>query len=216
METYWRESHWQYNTFASKQLITFSISLALTIIILSLPIKFKPTSVTQNTFISLELIKAVSVTNKTQSTINDEIYLIETETVKHKIINQVVPAQSKHKEGNTLKNAISLKKRNKSKLLPSAGHILNSLKTRVTLQKLGIDFHAKNNMFINKNEIKNPVPLLTAKKYLLKEMVEIGNSKGFLGFFAPINVKEKTQDSLPYCSLLGRRSVFCPSNSPFN
>ena len=211
MEITWQQSNWQNSHLNSRQFIVFVFSAVLIYLLLLIPIKFKSVWINQDTQLSVTLIKeAIKPKEAIKQTITTPKPVIK--PVKKTVIQPI-------EKPVLIEKIITVKPQ-----LPSAGVILNSVKSTQPLPNVSQDFKQltqKDLDFKPKQWVKPLEKKLVVQDNQIQQMVEIKTpialkalrtAVGFL--FTPMKDAKKTQDHLNYCPTLGRRSVFCPNANP--
>lgn len=226
MEITWTDVAWKNNNYNSRQLISFIISAVILLLILLIPMKAYEWHAQKETVITVELTKAKPEIEKQVTKAVEEIHIIPVEQKQKPLIKttekpKFIPTEIIHKEA----KIITQKTKPSTPKLPSSAVILNVMEQKPWLNKLDKDFQVatddaddfifkqtvkpeqKQLEFIDKNSINQQIKI--------KDPIALKALKTTVGFlFAPVADKEKTQDSLSYCHLLGRMSVHCPTNNP--
>lgn len=224
MDIYWQSTNWQNKNLASRQTITFFISVLVIGLLFLIPINNKYAYLQQDHLMSVELIKTVSLNKKKTQELEKPLIpiidpiesnaktIVEKSVVKAKSISKPIPITTR------------ISPSQDKTQLPSARMIINSFKNRKTLQTVSKDFQAtseSDNNFIIKKIHKQKPPMVVSNKIFKQTIVNhkdpatIKTTKSVLGFlFGSVKDRKKNQDTLSYCPALGRRSVFCPSSNP--
>ncbi len=232
MNQTWSNSRWSLdNSFNFRHVISLFFALIALWIILLIPIK-KPITFDEDDVINIELIKPPVKDLIEQPLFNK---IIENQPIikNTKPVPMIQPKpQNKEVITESIKKTsiepmVTIKKTvidTQILELPNAGTILNSMESIQKYFETDDQFNAaKNdpNAFHFRQLIKPKTKkLITNVSHLAGANVteytpiQMKAVKGFIGFFAPMNDIEKTQDTMTYCSSLGRKSIFCPNHNP--
>ena len=228
METTWSEFNWQNNNFRTRQLISFFVSVVLTLLLLLIPYQYDFSFPKSEISLAVELVKTKPETKKIE-TIKQELIKPNpvpalTETPKQ-VKKEIKPTPIKKTITATIQTTQQTPTKKEVKL-PSVGVILNSMQGTQKLFKIDENFQAATgdpNDFKFKQIIKpESKPLFIINNEQLG--VDVGNYtpvamkvlKGVAGYLSltPIDDVVKTRESLNYCHTLGRMAHYCPTSNP--
>ncbi|MBL4661595.1 MAG: hypothetical protein JKY19_14645 [Alcanivoracaceae bacterium] len=219
METTWSEFNWQNNNFKTRQLISFFVSVVITLLLLLIPYQQDFSFPKDEVSLAVQLLKTMPETTEPEIVKQDLLkpdpvpVVAETPKPIQKTITATIQTtqQKPIKEKNTL---------------PNVGVILNSMQGTQKLFKVDKDFQAATgdpNDFKFKQIIKpesKPLFILDNDKlgvdvtnYTPVAMKVLKGVAGYLSL-APIDDVVKTRGSLNYCQTLGRMAHYCPTSNP--
>lgn len=227
MDATWPAVNWHRNNFRSRQLISFIISILLTLLILLIPLKFDFSFSNNETSLTVQLVKTKP------EIINQEVIKPEPVIETIKPVNKIKDEPKKQtKEKVIQKPVVSIIKTiNREPIktepnLPRVGVILNSMENNRKYIKLDEDFQvasddpydfkfkqivkpkAKKQFIINNDKLG-----VNVTEYTPVAMKALKIAAGYLSL-APIDDVEKKRGSLNYCHTLGRKAHYCPTSNP--
>jgi len=227
VETTWTEVTWHHHyNYQSRQLISFLVSTVILLLILQIPMELYHWQAAKEPTIAVELVKVKPEIKKQIPETIEETQVIPVDSKPIPVIETIkkpkfIPTEIIHKEA----KVITQKTKASTAKLPSSAVILNVMEQKPWLNKLDKDFQVATddaNDFKFKQIVKpQQKPLEFIDKNNINPKINIQGSlalktlKWGIGYFiVPFSDREKTQDTLSYCPLLGRMSVYCPINSP--
>jgi len=228
METTWSEFNWQNNNFRARQLISFFVSVVLTLLLLLIPYQYDFSFPKDEVSLTVQLLKTIPETTESEVVKQDQLKPDPLPVVEEtpKPVQEEIKPKPRQKTITATIQTTQQKPIKEKNTLPSVGVILNSMQGTQKLFKVDKDFQAATgdpNDFKFKQIIKpesKPLFILDNDKLDVDVTnytpVAMKVLKGVAAYLSPVPIDDvvKTRGSLSYCFNLGRMAHYCPTNNP--